>query len=90
MVWSEYLNEQHTYEQVHTEEDDQDTPPPCDPLDFNDWVDWYEPHISNMWRDFSAYREDACINKIVGKDVDFWDFARFLYNSSDHRPIPIE
>lgn len=89
MVWSEYTNEQY-YEQVPMDENDQDTPPPCEPLGFEDWVDWYEPHLSNMWRDFVAYRQDSGIYRIVGNQLDFWDFAKFLYGTSDQHPIPIE
>lgn len=89
MVWSEYVNEQY-YEQVPMDETEHETPLPCEPLVFEDWVDWYEPHLSNMWRDFTAYRQDTGINHIVGNALDYWDFVKFLYNTSDKRAIPIE
>lgn len=88
MVWSEYTNE--PYEQVPMEDNIQDIHPPLEPLSFEDWVDWYEPHLSNMWRDFVAYRQDAGIYRIVGVDMDFWDYARFIYGLSDQNAIPIE
>jgi len=88
MVWSEYLESSY-YEQIPVE-DTSDEPPPQEPLDFDDWVDWYEPHISNMWRDCLAYRQDARIHRDVGNTMDFWDFARFMYNCSHKLAIPIE
>jgi hypothetical protein len=81
MVWSEYLESTY-YEQVPVVDNDNEEPPPQEPLQFEDWVDWYEPHLSNMWRDCVAYREDACINRDVGNHMDFWDFAKFMYDFS--------
>ena len=87
MVWSEYLNDH--YEHVPNEEPETPDGPSWEVVDFEDWVDWYEPHISNMWNDMLAYRQDAGIVRIVGVDMDYWDFARFLYTVSDKRAIPI-
>ena len=88
MVWSEYTNEQY-YEQVHMDEVD-DIPAPYELLNFEDWVDWYEPHISNMWKDMTIYRQDAGIARTLGTHLDFWDFAKFMYNTSNQHAIPIK
>jgi hypothetical protein len=88
MVWNEYLQDVHTYEQVPIE-DYQDDGPQWEVVDFDTWVDWYEPHLSNMWRDFVAYRQDSGLSSIVCPDIDFWDWAQILYNNSDKRAIPI-
>lgn len=84
MVWNEYLNE--PFEQVPLEDAEI---PPDEPLEFDDWVDWYEPHLSNMWRSITFYRNDACINKHVGNYSDFWDFAQFMYSMSHKYAKPI-
>lgn len=89
MVWSEYVQETHIPEQLPIDDDETDTGPQWEVVDLHTWVDWYEPHISNMWRDFDTYRRDAGIHRIVGVDLDFWDFARMLYERSDQRAIPI-
>ena len=88
MVWNEYLQDVHTYEQVPIE-DYQDDAPQWEVVDFDTWVDWYEPHLSNMWRDFVAYRQDSGLSRIVCPDIDFWDWAQILYKNSDKRAIPI-
>ena len=89
MVWSEYVNEQYT-EQLPIEESHDDPGPQWEVVDFETWVDWYEPHLTNMWNDFTCYRQDAGIYNIVGKQLDFWDWAKLMYNNSDKRAIPIE
>ena len=86
MTWSEYKNEH--YEQVPMDEEETE-PPPCEPLEFQDWVDWYEPHLSNMWTDFVAYRSSARIHRDVANTMDFWDFARVMYNFSHKMATPI-
>lgn len=88
MVWNEYLQDVHTYEQVPIE-DYQDDGPRWEVVEFDTWVDWYEPHLSNMWRDFVAYRQDSGLSRIVCPDIDFWDWAHLMYNNSDKRAIPI-
>lgn len=88
MVWNEYLQDIQTYEQVPIE-DFQDDDPQWEVVDFDTWVDWYEPHLSNMWRDFVAYRQDSGLSRIVCPDINFWDWAQLMYNNSDKRAIPI-
>ena len=89
MVWSEYVQEAHVTEQLPIDDDEMDTGPQWEVVDLHTWVDWYEPHISNMWRDFLAYRQDTGINRIVCAGMSFWDFAQMLYTNSDKRTIPI-
>jgi hypothetical protein len=87
MVSSEYIYDQH--EHVDLVDDDDQGPPPQEPLRFEDWVDWYEPHITHMWRNMHMYRIDTGIEKHVGTYCDFWDFATFMYNSSHKMARPL-
>jgi hypothetical protein len=89
MVWSEYLTDQYA-EQLPIEDSHDELGPQWEVVDFETWVDWYEPHLSNMWRDFSSYSQDAGISRIVLQGFDFWDWCRMLYERSDKRAIPIE
>ena len=88
MVWSGYLDESYTYDPVPMDDQEQ-MEQSYDPLEFEDWVDWFEPHLSNLWRDFCAYRHDSGLSRILGRRMDYWDFVRFLYDMSDQRAIPI-
>jgi hypothetical protein len=88
MVWSEYLQYQNT-EQLEIEENEPETPQ-WEVVEFNTWVDWYEPHLSNMWNDFTVYRQDAGISGIVFQGLDYWDWCHMLYDRSDKRAIPID
>ena len=89
MVWSEYRLDATTYEQLPIE-DQEDDCPQWEVVDFDTWVDWYEPHLSNTWRDFIAYRNVTGLTGIVCPDFDFWDWAHMMYDNSDKRAIPIE
>jgi hypothetical protein len=89
MAWGEYRDD--TGENIPLDEwaHDEDEPYPLvEPYDFEDWVDWYEPHLSNMWVNIEEYRKMVNLSKSMGFHADFWDFCKFVYATSDKYARP--
>lgn len=81
MVWSGYEECAHYETTAHVSSDDDDVPN-MEPLEFNDWITFYEPHLSNMWNELKTYMEVSRTREAIMPYCDFYDFCDFCYNNS--------
>ena len=89
MVWSHYHEEINSTMILEDQHVDQDDVPINEPLEFNDWVTYYEPHLSNMWESLTTYMEVSGSRDGILPYSDFWDFCMFCYNTSDKIAVPV-
>ncbi len=62
-------------------EDDYDTPT-RHPLEFQDWSEWFDRDLMNMWMSLRQYREDTYLTGYILRDATFTDFCDFCYQFS--------
>lgn len=89
MPWSNYQEDINSTVILEDQNWDQDDIPYNEPLEFDDWVTYYEPHLSNMWESLTAYMEVSRTRNGIMPYIDFWDFCRFCYNTSDKISVTV-
>lgn len=85
MPWSPY---QEDINRTLVLEDHDEDIPPNEPLELDDWVTYYEPHLTNMWESSTTYMEVSRTRGGIMPYLDFWDFCNFLYTNSDKITVP--
>jgi len=89
MPWSQYQEDINSTVILEDQSWDQDDIPYNEHLEFDDWVTYYEPHLSNMWETLTTYMEVSRTRDGIMPYVDFWDFCRFCYTTSDKISVPV-
>lgn len=89
MPWTQYQEEINSTLILHDQQLEQEEVPINEPLEFDDWVTYYEPHLSNMWETLTSYMEISRTRDGILPYVDFWDFCRYCYNSSDKIAVSV-
>jgi hypothetical protein len=52
------------------------------PLEYHDWITWYNNDLMNMWMGVKMYLRDSYLEKPLMGDMDFDDFCSFFYQFS--------
>ena len=52
------------------------------PLDIQNWMDWYSNDLLNMWMGLRTYREDTYLTSSLMGEATFNDFCEFVYRFS--------
>jgi len=90
MVWKHYADEAYAPEQEvldnYVEIDDYEDRGPPEPMEFEDWVEWYSNDLMNMWMSIRAYREDSGTSSYILKGASYTDFCQFCYQFSSGWP----
>jgi hypothetical protein len=74
--------DEHAYND-YSDDDDYEEP---QPLDIQNWMDWYSNDLLNMWMGLQAYREDTYLTGALMGDATFHDFCEFVYRFSHRFP----
>tara|TARA_R110002072_G_scaffold13429_1_gene56437 strand:+ start:15785 stop:16045 length:261 start_codon:yes stop_codon:yes gene_type:complete len=63
----------------YSDDDEREEP---QPLDIQNWMDWYSNDLLNMWMGLRTYREDTYLTNSLMGDATFHDFCEFVYKFS--------
>lgn len=86
MVWSGWVEEAHDIENEPVEIDDYEDHNTPEQMAFEDWCEWFERDLMNMWMSLRTYGQDAGTSSYILDSAQFNDFCWFAYSFSHGYP----
>jgi hypothetical protein len=91
MVWQHYADEAYAPEnealfENQVDIDDYEDRGPPQPMDFEDWCEWFSVDLLNMWMSLRTYGQEASTSAYILTHAEFNDFCHFCYQFSRGYP----